>query len=179
MGQRLWGRPVSAPHAGKCGEQTPSRQRGGAGGNSACLLPACGTVRLTARLRPSREATTPTGLGTKGLAVYPGFRNPGLYAATPLGLTSSDVGGMRSLATSSGLANTPESARISRLNRHHWDPLRFGAWNLFVSCRLVSCILFLGTSPHFSSLVVARRRKRRPGKACDRDHSWRATAVVL
>ena len=34
-------------------------------------------------------------------------------------------------------------------------------------------------SPHFSSLVVARRRKGRPGKACDRDHSWRAPAVVL
>ncbi len=39
--------------------------------------------------QPSKkEATTPTGLGSKGMAVYPGFRNPGLYAATPLGLTS-------------------------------------------------------------------------------------------
>ena len=34
-------------------------------------------------------------------------------------------------------------------------------------------------SPDFSSLVVPRRRKGRPGKACDRDHSWRAPAVVL
>ncbi len=34
-------------------------------------------------------------------------------------------------------------------------------------------------NPDFSSLVVARRRKGRPGKACDRDHSWRAPAVVL
>ncbi len=33
--------------------------------------------------------------------------------------------------------------------------------------------------PHFSSLVVARRREVRPGKACDRDHSWRTPAVVL
>ncbi len=34
-------------------------------------------------------------------------------------------------------------------------------------------------SPDFLLLVVARRRKGRPGKACDRDHSWRAPAVVL
>ncbi len=34
-------------------------------------------------------------------------------------------------------------------------------------------------NPDFSSLVVARRRKGRPGKACDRDHSWLAAAVVL
>ena len=35
-----------------------------------------------------KESTTPTGLGSKGMAIYPGFGNPGLYAATPLGLTS-------------------------------------------------------------------------------------------
>ena len=28
-------------------------------------------------------------------------------------------------------------------------------------------------------MIVARRCQRRPGKACDRDHSWRASAVVL
>ena len=39
-------------------------------------------VRATAAHR------TPTGLGSKGMALNPGFRNPGLYAATPLGLTS-------------------------------------------------------------------------------------------
>ncbi len=36
----------------------------------------------------SKEAITPVGLGSKGMAVYPGFGNPELYAATPLGLTS-------------------------------------------------------------------------------------------
>ena len=46
LGQRLWGRPVRAPHAGKYGEQTPLRQRGGAGGSSACLLPACVLTHL-------------------------------------------------------------------------------------------------------------------------------------
>ncbi len=35
-----------------------------------------------------QEAITPTGLGSKGMAVCPGLGNPGLYAATPLGLTS-------------------------------------------------------------------------------------------
>ena len=34
-GQLLWGRPVSDPHAGKYGELTPSRQRGG-GGSRLC-----------------------------------------------------------------------------------------------------------------------------------------------
>ena len=39
-------------------------------------------VRATAAHR------APSGLGSKGMALNPGFRNPGLYAATPLGLTS-------------------------------------------------------------------------------------------
>ncbi len=36
-GQLLWGRPVLDPHAGKYGELTPSRQRGGGGGHSSAL----------------------------------------------------------------------------------------------------------------------------------------------
>jgi hypothetical protein len=33
-----------------------------------------------------KEATTPTGLKSRGMVADPGFGNPGLYAATPLGL---------------------------------------------------------------------------------------------
>ena len=37
-GQLVWGRPVSDPHAGKYGELTPLRQRGGGGWHPQPLL---------------------------------------------------------------------------------------------------------------------------------------------